>query len=78
VSSNALAGLGHSGVRERLGQLLDTTSSGATRRAGAALNALATAMVLCTLVVSAIVPAAAVFGAAGDPHRGHDRHHCQL
>ena len=72
----ALVGLGDTDVRERLGQVLDT-GSGATPRADAALNALATAMVVCTLVVGAIVPATAVSGTATDAHLGHHRHHCQ-
>jgi beta-lactamase regulating signal transducer with metallopeptidase domain len=72
----ALVGLGDTDVRERLGQVLDRCSR-TTRRAGAAFNALATAMVVCTLLVAAIVPAAAVSGAAGDAHRGHHLHHCQ-
>jgi hypothetical protein len=72
----ALVGLGDTDVRERLGQVLDTCS-GTTRRAGAALNALATAMVVCTVLVAAIVPAAAVSGAAADAHRGHHLHHCR-
>jgi len=72
----ALVGLGDTDVRERLGQVLDTCS-GTTRRARAALNALATAMVVCTVLVAAIVPATAVSGAAADAHRGHHRHHCQ-
>jgi hypothetical protein len=72
----ALVGLGDTDVRERLGQVLNR-GSGTTRRAGAAFNALATAMVVCTLLVAAIVPAAAVSGAAADAHRGHHRHHCQ-
>jgi hypothetical protein len=75
--ASALAGLGDTGVRERLGQLLDSTGCETTRRAGAALRALATAMVTCTLLLAAVVPAAAVSGAAGDAHRGHHRHHCQ-
>jgi hypothetical protein len=33
-------------------------------------------MVVCTVLVAAIVPAAAVSDAAGDAHRGHHRHHC--
>jgi hypothetical protein len=74
---SALVGLGDNGVRERLGQLLDNTGCGSTRRAGAALRALATAMVTCTLLLAAVVPAAAVSGADGDAHRGHHRHHCQ-
>jgi hypothetical protein len=73
---SALVGLGDTGVRERLGQLLDNTDCGSTRRAGAALRALATAMVTCTLLLAAVVPAAAVSGGDGDAHRGHHRHHC--
>jgi Peptidase family M48 len=72
----ALVGLGDTDVRERLGQVLNTCS-GRSRRAGAAFNALATAMVACTVLVAAIVPAAAVSGAASDAHRGHHLHHCQ-
>jgi hypothetical protein len=72
----ALVGLGDTDVRERLGQVLNR-GSGTTRRAGAAFNALATAMVVCTLLVAAVVPAAAVSGAAADAHRGHHRNHCQ-
>jgi bla regulator protein blaR1 len=72
----ALVGLGDTDVRERLGQVLDR-GSGTTRRADAAFNALATAMVMCTVLIGAIVPAAAVSGAAADAHRGHHVHHCQ-
>lgn len=72
----ALVGLGDTDVRERLGQVLNR-GSGTTRRAGAAFNGLATAMVVCTLLVAAVVPAAAVSGSADDAHRGHHRHHCQ-
>jgi hypothetical protein len=71
-----LVGLGDTDVRERLGQVLNTCT-GRSRRAGAAFNALATAMVACTVLVAAIVPAAAVSGAASDAHRGHHLHHCQ-
>lgn len=74
---STLVGVGDTGVRERLGQLLDSTGCGTTRRVGAACRALATAMVTCTLLLAAVVPAAAVSGAAGDAHRGHHRHHCQ-
>jgi Zn-dependent protease with chaperone function len=72
----ALVGLGDTDVRERLGQVLDTRSR-ATRRTDAAINALATAMVVCTLLVGAIVPATAVSGTAADAHRGHHNHHCR-
>jgi Zn-dependent protease with chaperone function len=73
----ALAALGSTGVRERLGQLLDDQPARHARPAAAALNGLATAMVLCTLSLAAIVPTAAVAGAGGDAHRAHHRHHCQ-
>jgi beta-lactamase regulating signal transducer with metallopeptidase domain len=72
----ALVGLGDTDVRERLSQVLDRRS-GTTRRAGAAFNALASAMVVCTGLLGAIVPAAAVSGAGADVHHGHHRHHCQ-
>jgi hypothetical protein len=71
----AFVGLGDTDVRERLGQVLDRCPR-TTRRAAAAFNALATAMVACTAFVAAIVPAAAVSGAAANAHRGHHRHHC--
>ena len=71
----ALVGLGDTDVRERLGQVLDRRS-GTTPRASAAFNALATTMVVCTLLVGAVVPAAAVSGVAADSHRGHHGHHC--
>ena len=72
----AMSRLGAIGVPERLSQLIDerpVTSAGPAR---AALRTLATVMVLCTLVLGAIVPAAAVAGAGGHPHRGHHLHHC--
>lgn len=61
------------GVRERLHQLLDEP---APHRAAPALNAIAIAMVAYTLVVSALVPAAAVAGARGDAHGTHHAQHC--
>ena len=72
----ALAGLGDSDVLERLGQVLDL-ASGTRRRTGAAFEALATAAVACTVLVGAVLPAAAVSGAGADAHRGHHRHHCE-
>jgi Peptidase family M48 len=72
----ALVGLGDTDVRERLGQVLDTCSR-TTRRADAGFSALATAMVVCTVLVGAIVPVTAVSGAAADAHHGHHRQHCQ-
>jgi hypothetical protein len=72
----AMSRLGAVGLTERLGQLIDerpVTSGGPAR---AALRTLATVMVLCTLVLGAIVPAAAVAGVGGHPHQGHHLHHC--
>ena len=74
--TRALVGLGDTDVRERVGQVLGR-SSGATRRARTAFNALAAAMAVCTVAAAASVPAAAVAGARADAHRGHHRHHCQ-
>jgi len=72
----ALAGLGDSDVPERLRQVLGR-GPGITRRAGAAFAVLATATVLCTVLVAALVPAAAVSGASADSHRGHHTNHCE-
>jgi hypothetical protein len=72
----ALAGLGSTEVRERLSQLLAEHPSGQRRPVAAALNALATAMVACTLLLAVAVPAAAVAGVADDAHRSHHTHHC--
>ena len=69
-----LVNLHGSGVRERVSQLLDKPPPARPRRTGAALSALATVLVACTLVLGAVVPAAAVTGAAGDAHRGHHQH----
>ena len=73
----ALAGLGTTGVRERLGQLLDDQPARHARPTAAALNGLATAMVICTLLLAAIVPTAAVAGVGGDAHQAHHAQHCQ-
>jgi Zn-dependent protease with chaperone function len=72
----ALARLDGTGVRERLGQLLDDQPARHARSTAAALNGLATAMVMCTLLLAAIVPTAAVAGAAGDAHQAHHGQHC--
>jgi hypothetical protein len=72
----AMSRLGAIGLTERLSQLLDERSSPSAGPARAALRALATVMVVCTLVLGALVPAAAVAGAGGHPHRGHHLHHC--
>lgn len=71
----ALAQLGDTSVHERLSQLLEEPPARQARPAVAALNGLAGAMVLCTIVLTALVPAAAVAGASRDTHRNH--HHCQ-
>jgi bla regulator protein blaR1 len=71
----AVVGIGTAGVRERLGQVLDTRSA-TTRRVSAMVNALATAMVALTLLAGALVPAAAATGSVAEAHRGHHRHHC--
>lgn len=70
----ALVGLGDTGVRERLRQLLDNPPSPGRRSVRASLAALTTAMVVCTLLLGAVVPAATVAGVAADPHRGHHAH----
>ena len=64
------------GITERLNQLVDERPLASAGPARAALRGLATVMVLCTLVLGALVPAAAVAGAGGHPHRGHHLHHC--
>ena len=71
----AVVGLADTDVRERLGQVLDRRSRTA-RHTRAALNALATTMVVCTVLVGAFVPAAAISGVGTDAHRGHHLHHC--
>jgi hypothetical protein len=71
----AVAGLGSADVPERLGQVLGTCA-GSTRRVRALCTALATGMVMLSLLIGAAVPAVALSGAAADPHRGHHRHHC--
>ena len=76
VASPALATLGSSGVRERLTQLLSDRPTQQGRPVAAALNALATAMVVCTILLATVVPAAAVAGIAHDAHRAHHAHHC--
>ena len=70
----AMAGLGHTGVRERLGQLLDDQPRRPSHPTAAALNALAAAMVAVTLVLAASLPTAAVAGARADAHGAHHAH----
>lgn len=76
ASGATVSALGGTGVRERLGQLLEEPSAGRPRWTAAALNGLAAAMVAGTLLLAAAVPAAAVAGAGGDAHRAHHGHHC--
>jgi Peptidase family M48 len=71
----AVVGLGGADVPERLGQVLGTCA-GTTRRVRALCAALATGMVMLSVLIAAAVPTAALSGVAGDPHRGHHRHHC--
>ena len=71
----AVARLGATGVRERLGQLLDEPAR-RSHPAATALNVIATAMVAVTLVLAAAVPTAAVAGAGSDAHGTHHAEHC--
>jgi Zn-dependent protease with chaperone function len=71
--SPAIAGLGHTGVRERLGQLLEDPPR-PSHPTATALNALATTMVGCTLLLAALLPTAAVAGARADAHGAHHAH----
>jgi Peptidase family M48 len=73
----AVAGIGQSGVRQRVLQLLEEESGRKRRPAAAALNALAATMVACALLLAVIVPAAAVAGVENDAHVGHHGHHCE-
>jgi len=72
----AVARLGATGVRERLGQLLEEPPPGRSHSGAAALNVIATAMVVFTLLLAAAVPTAAVAGADGDAHGAHHGAHC--
>lgn len=76
TSTPATARLGETGVRERVGQLLDDSATRSSMSATAALKALATAMVACTLMLAAILPTAAVAGARADAHGTHHDEHC--
>ena len=70
-TSPAVAQLGETGLRERLGQLLEEQPA---RTRHPVLNALAVAMVAFTLLFTVAVPTAAVAGVAGNPHGGHHGH----
>jgi Zn-dependent protease with chaperone function len=74
--SPALASLGQTGVRERLGQLLDDHPPRPSNPAAAALNALAATMVACTLLLAVVLPTAAATGVRTDAHKAHHEH-CQ-
>jgi bla regulator protein blaR1 len=74
LGSTAIANLGQTGVRERLGQLLDDQPGRTSHPAAAALNALAAVMVACTLLLAALLPTAAVAGARSDAHQAHHAH----
>jgi Zn-dependent protease with chaperone function len=70
----AMAGLGQTGVRERLSQLLDDRPRQPSHPATATLYALAATMLVCTLLLAGLVPAAAVTGARADAHQSHHEH----
>jgi Zn-dependent protease with chaperone function len=72
--SAALARLGETGVRERLGLLLEDQPRPSGLPSRAALNALAAAMVAFTVLLAAALPAAAVAGARADAHEAHHAH----
>jgi Zn-dependent protease with chaperone function len=72
--SPALASLGQTGVRERLGQLLDDHPPRPSNPAAAALNTLAAAMVACTLLLAVLLPTAAAAGVRTDAHEAHHQH----
>jgi hypothetical protein len=72
----AVAKLGETGIRERLGQLLEEQPPRTGHPAAAALNALAVAMVVFTLLFTVAVPTAAIAGASTDAHSAHHGH-CQ-
>jgi hypothetical protein len=72
--SPAIAGLGQTGVRERLGQLLEDQAYLPSHPAAAALNVLAAVMAAFTLLLAAALPAAAAAGASADVHGAHHEH----
>lgn len=77
IAPPAFARVGSTGVRERVRQLTTDTIAAQRRATAAAVNGLATVMVLCTLLLAAAVPAAAVSGIGADVHRGHHAGHCR-
>jgi bla regulator protein blaR1 len=73
----AVARLGSTGIGERIGQLLEEQPIRQARPLTATLNGLAVAMVACTILLTAVVPTAAVAGARSDAHQAHHGHHCE-
>jgi bla regulator protein blaR1 len=71
-----VAGLGATGVHERLRQLLEEQPRVRSHSAAAALNAIAIVMVASTLLLASAVPAAAIAGAGADAHGAHHGQHC--
>ena len=69
-----MASLGETGVRERLGQLLEEQPRRLSHPATAAPNALAVTMVACTMLLAVLLPTAAVAGVRADPHKTHHGH----
>jgi hypothetical protein len=69
-----IAGLGQTGVRERLTQLLDDRPRQPSHPAAATLNALAAAMIACTMLIVGLLPAAAASGMRADAHQAHHEH----
>jgi len=72
--SPAMASLSQTGVRERLGQLLDDQPRRPSDPVTAALNVLAAVMVAFTLLLAAALPAAAAAAAGADAHGTHHEH----
>ena len=72
----AIARLGETGARERVGQLLDDSPARRAVTGTAAINGLAIAMVACTLALAAVLPTAAVAGVQNDAHGAHHAGHC--
>jgi hypothetical protein len=72
--SAAITGLGQTGVRERLGQLLEDQPRLPSHPVTATLNVLAAALAAFTLLLAAALPAAAAVGAGADAHGAHHEH----
>jgi Zn-dependent protease with chaperone function len=76
-TSPAIAGLGQTGVRERLGQLLEDQPRRPSHPLTAALNVLAAVMAGFTLLLAAALPAAAASAGAGADAHGAHHEHCE-